>query len=356
MSRIVTAVIAAVIILFFSGCAHDSSSVTDLDSTACSSDKIIATSGTEMTSETETGMQTSQSSAVRVGDGIFEVSAVPELEKMLYSGSAEKPSAQACVYGTSYYGGSMEAFGQTVRFEDIPHADDDHTVYYCICKEPAVVYYTANYGRDLYRADYALKTPELILTGDHGASDCLGFRQIIAFPDTELLFVQCFGVSGGSDGCRIGSLDPKTGETDLTSCDWCTAVPCSTGVMLYTDSGKDRTTVFYWENGTLRRIQLQNAKEATGSVFISDNGRYLCTEKAAQTKDGKWLTRYSVYDVKSGSFLRSFDWTFDRLGTAWDGFYLSGVSEETQSLYLINRTDSHMYQFQFGDTDYADGD
>ncbi len=306
---------------------------------------------TALSGTSQTVSEPAEQAPVEIGDGIYQVFRLPELERMLHQSYSQTTSTPACVYGTSYYGGSVEAFGRTVEFSGLPHEEGDHKVYYCILQEPAAVYFTQNYGRDLYRSDDGLQSKQRIFSGYRGVTDYLEFREIMAFPNTDLLFVKCFAVSGGNSGeCRIGTLNPETGETDLISCNWGNELPCNTGVLYYSDSKKSGSKVLYWECGKIREIQLKNIKETYG-VYLSENGRYLCTQMDSLTKDNRLISRFSVYDIRSGAFLRSFDRTFDSASSVYDGLAMIGVSEETQSLYLENRKNFDFYQFRFGEAD-----
>ena len=66
-------------------------------------------------------------------------------------------------------------------------------------------------------------------------------------------------------------------------------------------------------------------------------------------KDGKKMVRCSVYDVRKGTFIKSFDPTFD---TAYqytnELLRFIGFDEEKQCFYAEDRTDYHTYRFDFG--------
>ena len=306
-------------------------------------DSTAAASQTEQTASSQSDTETESTEPVKLGDGIYEALTIPPLEHfyhMSLSGINELPF---CVCGSTY--SKAEAFGHTLDFSDLSRQNGRNVrVNYCILKDSPVVYFTDDCH--LYKSDCDRNGQVLLFDIHSFGYDSSVLNQILAFPNTDRLFI--YGIGNGSSFiCQVHS---ETGQADLTCYDSSMmCVPCNTGVMLYTDSGAESGTVLYWEDGEIYEIPLQNKKEAAGIVYISENGKYLCTEMDGKTKDGKWLKRYSVYDTKNGEYLKSFDWKFDRLGTGYDGFYLSGLNDEAKSIYVIDRKTSDSYQFCFGE-------
>jgi hypothetical protein len=181
----------------------------------------------------------------------------------------------------------------------------------------------------------------------------------MAFDNSELLFFTGFinenTFSNESDFC-FGSLNPDTGELDFISVDsvgslYC--VPCNTGVMLYdfATTGNARGKAWYWENGKITEIIMQNKKETELVVYISPNGKYICSFMQAESQNGKLVERYSVYDTATGAFIKSFDWTFEDVnwGNGMRGFAFWDINEDTKSIYVYHKKESKLYQFYFGE-------
>ncbi len=319
------------------------------------SDEQIQISGSEESTApvSESGLQsetvsTSQNAteavsetSVEVGDGLYRISSVPRLEEVTLS----------CEYGTAERsaGATAQAFGQTLDFSSIPDEFNNDNLVYCVCDNASTVYFV-DYTK-FYRSDLELKTPKLLFTiwdEENTLPDLV--NELISFSNTDLLF---FRGHDENVNC-VGSIDPETSKANYISCyDTMNSVPCNTGVMLYDYAanlnGRD-STVLYWECGEIYKIPLQNPKESENHVYISANGKYICTYLWGKSQDSSLVERYSVYDVKSGEFIKSFDWTFQKKvgDIVPTGFSVFGVDETTQSVYLLNTEDKEIYQFYFG--------
>lgn len=311
------------------GSENDATTPVQTNSTTSTQKDVVSTASTD------------DAAPEPVGDGLYRISAVPKKE----------PVTLACAYGTTsrYEGATAEAFGQTFDFSQIPVEYDNSDIPYCVRTDLSTVYF-ADYFK-LYQADCNLLNPQVFCTlGNDDADAPYSMNELIAFDNTKLLFFQ----GDTQESACIGSIDPETGAIQAISAKrHYVSVPCNAGVMLYDyeEAQSASSTVLYWECGEIRRIPLKNPKESEVAVYVSANGKYICTYLWGKTQDEKLVERYSVYDVKSGNFLKSFDWTFqkpvgDKLPA---GFSFININEETKSVYLKNTEDAQLYQFAFGE-------
>ncbi len=329
-----------------SGCAKDDQSFaqsqTDVlfDSTNPASNN---NSISDLPESTHSSFDTEDTSSdcIEVGDGIFRISDMPKSEKVTLS----------CEYGTAlrYEGATAEAYGKTLDFSSIPDEYNNDYLPYCVCDEGETVYF-ADYKK-FYKSDFDLISPTLLFAFDNDQSTQLStISELISFSNTDLLFFRGYT----DEGSCVGSINPDTCMTDFIMCpSSLKTVPCNAGVMLYdygANSSGRSSTVLYWENGEIYEIPLQNPKESEVDVFVSANGKYICTYLWGKEKDNSLVERYSVYDIKSEEFVKNFDWTFNKkVGEQLPkGFSVLNIDETTKSVYLLNSEDSELYQFYFG--------
>lgn len=335
MKRIISALILMTLLC---GCTQNTTESTQ----SSEPEEIIGSmSQNDTTQDSQTSTESVSDDPVEVGDGIYRVSSFPAVENVKLS----------CEYGRAYRseGATVQAFGQTLDFSSIPDEYNNDEFVYCVCNNEATVYF-ADYI-NFYKSDLELKTPTLLFTmwdEQNTLPDLM--TELISFSNTDLLFFRGYI----EEGSCVGSFNPETCETNFTSCEYSfVSVPCNNGVMLYDENANSdgrNSTVLYWECGDFYEIPLQNPKESEVCVYISANGKYICTYLWGKAQDRSLIERYSVYDVKSGAFLKSFDWTFKRkVGENLPkGFNLYDINEETQSIYVINSEDDELYQFYFG--------
>lgn len=300
---------------------------------AAESSNSAASSSQNMT---EPDSESVSDEPVEVGDGIYRISSAPPREKVTLS----------CEYGTAKRseGAKVQAYGQTLDFSSIPDEYNNDLLPYCVYDEGATVYFS-DYT-DFYKSDLTLIAPELLFTlGDEQNTMPDIVTELIAFSNTELLFFRGYT----EEGKCIGSIDPETGEADFIICPYSMkSVPCNNGVMLYDYLQND--TALYWECGTFYEIPLCNPDEGERNAWVSASGKYFCTYLWGKAEDDSLVERWSVYDTKSGKFLKSFDWTFNKKVAEHlpDGFLFAQINEETQSVYVKNTEDGEYYQFYFG--------
>lgn len=273
---------------------------------------------------------------VEVGDGLYRISSKPKPEKVTLS----------CEYGTAKRseGATVRAFGQTLDFSSIPDEYSNDYLPYCVCGDESIVYFVDH--MKFYRSDLEMNSPTLLFTMGYEQDELPSLiTELISFKNTDLLF---FRGSTGNGDC-VGSIDPETGEADFISCTYSMkTVPCNNGVMLYDYRQND--TALYWECGKIYEIKLCDPNEGECGAYVSANGKYICTFMWGKAEDRRLIERYSVYDTKSGEFIKSFDWTFKKkVGDHLPkGFTFLDINEETQSVYLLNTEDNEKYQFYFG--------
>ena len=298
---------------------------------------------TAVTSETTITETTSATvpEPITVGDGVYQVFGIPDIET----------ASPHCAYGTvmSLRGETAaDVYGKRLDFSSVSLNPEYHAnIIYCVPENQSAVYFL--HFQDFYRSDSELKSPELLFRIPEIYHTDLIIDTLLCVPDSDLLFFRG-GTGNGKHG--IGSIQPDTKEIKFTPCDASEIVSCKAGVMLYDYDAalKHRSsTVIYWENGEVFQIPLKNAKESDQTVFISPNGKYICTMMNGTAKDGKKMVRCSVYDVRKGTFIKSFDRIFD---TAYqytnELLRFIGFDEENQCFYAENRTDYHTYRFDFG--------
>lgn len=311
------------------GSNHDATAPAQRNSTESPQSDIVSSS------------DAADSAPESVGNGLYIVSAVPKKE----------PVTLACAYDTASRdaGATAEAFDRTLDFSKIPDEYNNLYLPYCVRADLSAVYF-ADYFK-LYQADCDLKNPKLLLQTDADSqASQMTFGELIAFDNTALLFFQ----GNTPQGNCIGSINPETGEIhQIPAKHHYVSVPCNTGVMLYDyeEAKSASSTVLYWERGDFFKIPLQKPAECEMNMQVSANGKYICTYLWGKTQDARLMERYSVYDVKSGNIIKSFDWTFQKkVGENLPkGFDFMQISEETQSVYLRNTEDDKVYQFAFGE-------
>ncbi len=279
--------------------------------------------------------------SVEVGNGLYRIASMPKPEKVTLS----------CEYGTAMRseGATAQAFGQTLDFSSIPDEYNNDFLVYCVCDNASILYF-ADY-MSFYRSDFEMKSPTLLFTMGYEQDEFPSLiTELISFKNTDMLFFR----GATRNGDCVGSIDPETCTASFISCsNTMKIVPCNNGIMLYdygANSNERSSTVLYWECGEIYKIPLQNPKESELGVYISANGKYICTCLWGKAQDSSLVERYSVYDVKSGVFLKSFDWTFQKKVSDIlpEGFSVLDVNETTQSVYLLNSEDDEVYQFYFG--------
>lgn len=325
-------------------CAKNDGSPEDVQSSK-PEESTVSMSQSELQSDTISTSQNITEAVsdiqVEVGDGLYRISSMPKPEKVMLS----------CEYGTAERstGATAQAFGQTLDFSSIPDEYNNDFLVYCACDDASTVYF-ADY-MNFYRSDFAMKSPTLLFTMGYEQDEFPSLiTELISFKNTDLLFFR----GATKNGDCVGSIDPETCKASFISCsNTIKTVPCNNGVMLYdygANSNGRSSTVLYWECGEIYKIPLQNPKESELGVYISANGKYICTYLWGKAQDSSLVERYSVYDVKSGAFIKSFDWTFQKKvgDTLPKGFSVLDVNETTQSVYLLNSEDDEVYQFCFG--------
>lgn len=293
------------------------------------------------TQSTQQTTQTVPDNPMEVGDGIYRISSVPTMEKVTYP----------CVSGTIWRdkGTTVQAYEQTLDFQTldfsaVPNEYDFNYFPYCVCSDASTVYF-ADY-MNLYRSDVSLKQTEFICSLREEESDMpIHVRTLISFPDSDLLYFN-------GDGF-VGTINPETGEVDyVVSSDFLESTLCNNGVLAYGHSREKDDPVIYWENGTIYEIPLNNPRETEfDELYISANGTYICTFLRDKAEDDRLIERYSVYDTKSGEFIRSFDWTFNqKVGNRLPmGFTFLHIDEKTESVYVTDLDKGEYYQFYFGE-------
>lgn len=296
-------------------------------------------SDTILTSQNST--EAASDTPVEVGDGLYRVSSMPKPEKVTLS----------CEYGTAERstGATAQAFGKTLDFSSIPDECNNDYLVYCVCDDASTVYF-ADY-MNFYKSDFEMKSPKLLFTMGYEQDKFPSLiTELISFKNTDMLFFR----GATRNGNCVGSIDPETCKANFISCsNTMKSVPCNNGMMLYdydANSNERSSTVLYLEGGEIYKIPLKNPKESELGVYISANGKYICTYLWGKAQDSSLVERYSVYDVKSGEFIKSFDWTFNKKVGEYlpKGFSFLDINEETQSVYLLNSEDDEVYQFYFG--------
>lgn len=273
---------------------------------------------------------------VEVGDGLYRISSMPKSEKVTLS----------CEYGTAKRseGAAVQAFGQTLDFSSVPDEYNNDFLPYCVCDDASTVYF-ADYMK-FYKSDFEMKSPTPLFTMGYEQDEFPSLlTELISFKNTDLLFFR----GATKNGNCVGSIDPENSRADFISCTYSMkTVLCNNGVMLYDYNPNE--TALYWEGGKIYEIKLGNPNEGECGAYVSANGKYICTLLWGKAEDSRLIERYSVYDTKSGEFIKSFDWTFKKkVGERLPkGFSFMNINEETQSVYLLNTEDNEMYQFYFG--------
>ena len=231
----------------------------------------------------------------------------------------------------------VEIDGQTLDFSGFIDSDRDCSVTYSFCTD-GTLYFLMNDRVTIwsYRSDLQLTEPEQVAVMEITDTTPHFIWKLIAFPNMDELF---FEGTIGSKKC-FGSLNAETGEMTWTECyDSMDAVVCNTGVMLYDEEayllGRE-SVVLYWEQGNVSRIPLKNSKESDSFVYISPNGAYICTLMHGATQENRLIIRCSIYETKTGTFCRHFDWTFQSDADSNSGFRYLVIDEETQCVYLRN--------------------
>jgi len=309
----------------------DSSPGTNISATESSSlTKSITVSDTQATTESVSY------EPVEVGDGIYRVSSFPPFEKVTLS----------CEYGTAERskGAQVRAYKKTIDFSSIPDEYNNDFLPYCVLDDEETVYFADYFN--FYKSDIELNSPELLFNiGRDQEKFPATIDEMIAFDNTDLLFFNGTTINGPC----VGTINPETGEADFVSCTYSMKiVPCNNGVMLY--DYIENNTALYWECGKIYEIPINNPNEGEAGAWVSADGEYFCTFLWGKAEDNRLIERYSVYDTKSGEFIKSFDWTFNKkVGELLPkGFQLYNINEETQSVYLGNTEDGEYYQFYFG--------
>ena len=313
------------------------------DAASSPTDALSSASGSMNTSP-ESDAESSQDAGtapIAVGDGIYQIAKLPQSEKLTL----------ACAYGTAYRydGATAEVFDRKFDFSIIPDEYSNSTLPYCVRADLSAVYF-ADYFK-LWQADSDLHNPKVFCQLNNDNPDAPNLiNELIAFDNTELLFFQ----GNTSESACIGSINPETGEIhQIPAKHHYVSVPCNTGVMLYDyeEAQSASSTVLYWECGEFFKIPLQKPAECELNVYVSANGKYICTYLWGKTLDDRLVERYSVYDVKSGKFIKSFDWTFKKkVGDGHsNGFDFLKINEDKQSVYLRNTEEDKLYQFAFGE-------
>lgn len=304
-----------------------------------SGSSIPVTESSSTTPSPQNTIESESDNAVEVSDGIYRISSVPRKEEVNICSE----------YGVAKRskGAEIQLSGRTLDFSSIPDKYNNDFLPYCVYDESTV--YFADF-KDFYKSDIEMNSPTLLFTMTDEQDTLPDYiDELISVPNTDLLFFSGFD---GGEAC-VGSIDPETCKADFISCKSKRSVLCNTGVMLYGTAAKNSgssSTVWYWERGEFYEITLQNPAEIDFNVYVSANGKYICTYMWGTTEDSRLVERYSVYDVKSGKLIRSFDWTFKSkvIRTLPSGFTFWHINEETQSVYLRNTEDNELYQFYFG--------
>ncbi len=296
----------------------------------------ITTQNSQNITESLPGYTSVPDEPVEVGDGIYQISSIPTSEKVLLS----------CEYGTANRseGAQVQVYGKTLDFSSIPDEYNNDFLPYCVLDDEKTVYFADYFN--FYKSDIELNSPELLFNiGPDQEKFPAIIDEMIAFDNTDLLFFRGSTINGPC----VGTINPETGEAEFVSGTYSMkTVPCNNGVMLYDYLEND--TALYWECGNLYEITLNNPNEGETGARISANGKYLCTFMWGKTEDDRLIERYSVYDTKSGEFIKSFDWTFNKKVGEYlpKGFTFLNINEETQSVYVTNTDDVELYQFCFG--------
>jgi hypothetical protein len=273
----------------------------------------------------------------KVGDGIFLIEKIP------------KPLAVEinCTYGSADPTEKVTAYEKTIDFSVLGNESEGFKIPYCVLPDSTVYYATY---RHLYKSDTTLTNRELLLEMDENRTDLpCNINNIIKIDNSEFLFF--FGsvrTTPNSDKKCLGAFNLKTGEVGFEFGDFSGQsphyVPCNTGVMVY---GGGSGSAWYWENGKITEIVLKNERENDLDMRISANGKYICSFMEV-VSNGNLIERYSVYDIATGAFLKSFDWTFEIIIDG--GFTFLDINEETKSVYVCDSNNgSNLYQFYFGE-------
>ncbi len=281
---------------------------------------------------------------VAVGEGLYQVFSLPKLE-------SEKP---ALIYGEAPHA-LTSAGPYTLDFSTVTDTYNCPRIPYCVQEQTQTVIFI-NY-LDVYRADLNLQSNRRELFSMMPSAEHNGqtlptiILELIALQNTELVLFR--GYTAINQPC-FGSIDPETGAVSITKCsETLDALPCKNGVLLYergafqSDSEK---TVYYWECGEVYSFTLGHARETEYEPVLSPHGKYLCTVLKGKTKEGKLTERYSVYDIHSGTLLRTLDRDFPQSyenGIA--GFKILGIDEDAQCVYLEDRKTLEFYRFDFGE-------
>ncbi len=313
------------------GFKEESSPGTNISTTESSSlTESITVSDTQATTESVSY------EPVEVGDGIYRVPSIPPFEKVTLS----------CEYGTAQRskGAQVRAYGKTMDFSSIPDEYNNDFLPYCVLDDEETVYFADYFN--FYKSDIELNSPELLFNiGRDQEKFPAIINEMIAFDNTDLLFFNGSTVNGPC----VGTINPETGEAEFVSGTYSMkTVPCNNGVMLY--DYRENITALYWECGKIYEIPINNSNEGEVGAWVSADGEYLCTFLWGKAEDNRLIERYSVYDTKSGEFIKSFDWTFNKkVGEQLPkGFQFYNINEETKSVYVENTEDGELYQFYFG--------
>ncbi len=282
--------------------------------------------------------------AEALGGGLYRLAKLPQLNR----------ENDSCIYGSVRMGNeTVEVDGQTLDLS-VAVQDDGANTAYCVSADSGTLYYANMNG--IYQSDIGLQHPQQLLSLPISTKDgeLYVIYSLISFANTDQLF---FTGSIGNARC-IGSFDTKTCSFRTVPCaQKGNLISCDTGVLVYDNAAAsnqcEKTTVQYWESGEIYEITLRNVYESETKLRLSANGKYLCTYLWGKTENGQLTERYSVYDVKSGTFLGCFDWTFDKKVTdrISDGFTYLGMDEDAKCAYFtqISSDKWEYYQFCFGE-------
>lgn len=290
---------------------------------------------TAVTETTAAVTETKPQEPIEVGDGLYQVFALPQFE------TVKTP----CAYGTVFDGTVFDdattkiAYFKTLDFSKIFPVSMPEMQAYCVPRDQSAVYVAQN--GQLYRTDMEMQSPELLLDDER-----LYIHALLSFPNTNLLYFD----GRYNDEKIIGSFDPETKQITHSRAEGNRLTLCNTGVLL---SDVDVKRVYYWECGNVYEIPLTNwSKESNYKLHISANGKYLCTFMDGQTKDGYIIDRCSVYDVKTGKVIRSFQWEFHLKyygRVSLNQLEFLGFDEAAQQVYLKEMETAHLLRFDFGE-------
>ena len=350
ITLIMTAIPAALCLLAAGCTQNSSSSLPDLPEETSAAAEITQQSSAESpessAAESQKPAESQAEPDVQVEKNLWRVAAPAPA-------SEEEKSVTPCICGTAYPGQEITLGGRTVNFASVCQTVfPNETVSYCVSADGSTLYYAA--GGSVYRSDLALTAPETVCTPKFECShpELCFFAELQSFSNTDLLFFRVQREHPLS-GC-IGSIDPKTGtySIEVLAGNSLSTVRCNTGLIVYDWEAKKKSTVYYWERGSLRTVTLRNRRESDFAPLISANGKYLCTKMTALAKDSQLAERYSVYDVQSGAYLAGFDAysPIDSRGASRGAFAPQRIDEKRQLVSLVKKTDLKFYEFRFGES------